>query len=125
MRLSRILAWSLAGLTGAFSVGFWIAAELSVLPAGLLCAGAFLIILAAVAGSRGARARWLLVLATSLYSVCALAALALQFDQQSSLSVRTGLAAFLMLGISLALRCTYLLNRTTRYGLHNYYDAPR
>jgi hypothetical protein len=125
MRLSRFLALGLAGLTAAFSIFTWITTDLSVVAAGLLLTGAALMTLPALARSRGSKARWLLVFATLTYSVFALAALGLQFDQQSSLLVRAGLAAFLMLGISLALRCTYLLNRTTRYGFHNYYDAQR
>jgi hypothetical protein len=118
------MALSLAGLTAVFSIFTWLSSDISTFSASLLLTGAGVMILPALGPSRGVKGRWFLVLATSVYSCLAFVALALQFDQQSSLLVTGGLSASLMSGISLALRCTYLLNRTTRYGFHNYYDGP-
>jgi hypothetical protein len=125
MRLSRLFALSLAAITALFAIVGWMQAELGGLELALLGTGSLMILGAGLGRSRSATSRWLLVIASTAYTLLALAALGLQVNQTSSLFVRTGLSSFLLLGILLCLRCAYQLNRTTRYGFHNYYDRPR
>lgn len=125
MKLSRLFALSLAAITALFAVVGWTQAELGGLELVMLGAGTVMILGAGVGRSRSAASRWLLVIASTGYTLLALATLGLQVNEASSLFVRSGLSSFLLLGILLCLRCAYQLNRTTRYGFHNYYDRPR
>jgi hypothetical protein len=124
MRLSRLLALILAAASALFVLAMWLRGELGTLQLGLLTAAILLIILPGLRRSRTSASRWILVLASSGYTLIALACLALQFNEQASLLVRGGLSTLVMLGAALSLRCAYQLNRPTRYGFHNYYDQP-
>jgi hypothetical protein len=124
MRLSRLLALILAAATALFVLAMWLKGELGMLQLGLLTTAILLIALPGLRRSRTPASRWILVLASSGYTLIALACLALQFNEQASLLVRGGLSTLVMLGAALSLRCAYQLNRPKRYGFHNYYDQP-
>jgi hypothetical protein len=125
MRWSRLFALSLAAITALFAIVGWLQAELGGLELALLGTGTAMVLGAGLGRSRSARSRWLLVIASTGYTLLALASLGLQVNQASTLFVRSGLSSFLLLGILLCLRCAHQLNRTTRYGFDNYYDRPR
>jgi hypothetical protein len=124
MRLSRLFAFTLAAITAIFVLIAWAQDEAGGITLGILSTAAVIIALPSFSRSRGVKSRWLLAGASALYVILALASLGLQYAEQGSLFVRGAVCAGLMLGVLLCLRCAYQLNRTTRYGFHNYYDRP-
>ena len=125
MKLSRVCALILSSFTALFALVAWLVAALDDLTLALLAVAAIIVFVPGLGRSRSSARRWLMVVASSTYSFLALAALGLQFEQEVPLVARSALSAFLLLGLALTLRCAHQLNRTTRYGFHNYYDGPR
>jgi hypothetical protein len=125
MKLSRLLILLLAAISACFIIFGAFEEGLSGVTIGLLTTATIILALPALWRSRGTLYRWCLVGASLTFTLLVLAALGLQFGQGSTLFVRASLCALMMLGALLCLRCCYQLNRPTRYGFHNYYDAPR
>lgn len=123
MKRSHLLALLLALASGAFLLfGFFE----QILGWGVIVtmgAATFVLLGASVRRPRRDWRRWIIVGASTVYSLLLIAALGAAYNQQLPIGIRSALSAFLMLGLLLSLRCLFQATRQTRYGFHNYFDS--
>ena len=122
MKRSHLLALLLALASGAFLLFGWFQQILGWSVIIATGAATFLLLAASVRRPRRDWRRWILVGASTGYSLLVMAALGAAYRQQLPIGSRSALSAFLMLGLLLSLRCLFQATRQTRYGFHNYFD---
>jgi peptidoglycan/LPS O-acetylase OafA/YrhL len=124
MKVSRACAFLLALFTAGLCLLSWLQEELDLISVALLGMSASVLAVGAAGRSIRKRSRQLIAAAATIYTLGILSTLAFQFDGGASLPVRFALAALLLLGALLSLRCLHQINRSGRYGFQNYYDTP-
>ncbi len=124
MKISRACAFVLVLATAGVCLLSWLQDELDLTAMALLGTSALALAVGAAGRSVRKRNRQYIAAAAVVYTLGVLGSLAFQFDGGASLPFRSALAALLLLGALLSLRCLHQINRGGRYGFQNYYDPP-
>lgn len=122
MKRSHLLALLLALASAAFLLFGWVEQLLGWSVIIAMGVATFVLLGASVRRPRRDWRRWILVGASTGYSLLVMAALGAAYRQQLPMGIRSAVSAFLMLGLLLSLRCLFQATRQTRYGFHNYFD---
>lgn len=124
MKTTFLLAHMLVVATLAY-VGFaWLQRPSNALYLVALASGAAVLLLSSLRLPRGNLARFILPVAASLYSLAALAALALQVRLQMPIGGRVTASLFLFAGLLLGMRALFVATRPSRLGYGRYFDPP-